>query len=786
MLAVALTITARAQTPAPASTNAPAATPPAETIAAADIISKAESTLGHLGTLATAPAGDAAEASIRQQLPEFTTRVNDYTNESGRILAGNPSLDEVRSLEKGWTYLRTTPTAWNGTVADLSKQLAANLAKLDSGRQLWAQTKAAQTAATPPELSQRVQAVLDKFDATRQTLTGRQAALLKLEDQITTLDSRIAGMLGEIAEARDRAVNQLFVANSPPIWSAPLAAAPAPAGVDSSFVAQWATLRSYAAVNGIRFAAHALIFIFLLGLFFWIRARAQQWMAEDATVRAAAHIFATPIATALLLALLCGFWLYPLSPRLLQVILGLLALIPTVVILRQLLEPRLFPILNALIVFYFVEEYRSVSPLGAGWARLLFLAEVLAGILFLLWLLFSKRLSAGAPTETKRFGRATRLAARTALVVLVLGWLADVLGFVLLGNLLCEAVQRSATLALILYAAIRILDALLLLATRMKFVAGLGLVRLHAPMLLRRGNRALDVLAALLWASFTLEMFSLREPVFNGIHLALGTHLRFGPAPAPGQPGPYAISVGQIVAVVAMIWGAVLLSRFVRFLMETDVYPRLRLGAGVPYAISSMLHYLVLIIAFFSATAVLEINMMQFTIVVSALGVGIGFGLQNIINNFVSGLILLFERPVKIGDSIQCGDAVGQVERIGIRASVLRTTDGAELIVPNGNLISNNVTNWTLSARARIITVPINIARGPDVAHVTALIQAAAAAHPKVLRDPAPQVRVLGIGAALSCELRAWTDDVSEWGRVRSDLLEAVSAALARENITLA
>jgi potassium efflux system protein len=193
----------------------------------------------------------------------------------------------------------------------------------------------------------------------------------------------------------------------------------------------------------------------------------------------------------------------------------------------------------------------------------------------------------------------------------------------------------------------------------------------------------------------------------------------------------------------------------------------------------------VLVLAFVGATAVLGVDMTKFTILVSALGVGVGFGLQTIINNFVSGLILLFERPVKIGDSIQAGDATGVVERIGIRASVIRTMNGSEMIVPNANLIANSVTNWTLSSQERIIQIPFSVVRGPDVAHLMDLFIATAAAHPKVLKSPAPQVLVLSLGANLGFEVRAWTHEIDDWSIVRSELLLAINAAMVRENITL-
>ena len=123
-----------------------------------------------------------------------------------------------------------------------------------------------------------------------------------------------------------------------------------------------------------------------------------------------------------------------------------------------------------------------------------------------------------------------------------------------------------------------------------------------------------------------------------------------------------------------------------RFLLDEDVYPRIHLRRGLPYAISTMLHYVILLIGFFAGLAALGVDMTKVTILAGAFSVGVGFGLQNIFNNFVSGLILLFERPINIGDMVQIDDASGLVEHIGIRASIIRTLNGSEIIVPNGKL----------------------------------------------------------------------------------------------------
>jgi small-conductance mechanosensitive channel len=234
------------------------------------------------------------------------------------------------------------------------------------------------------------------------------------------------------------------------------------------------------------------------------------------------------------------------------------------------------------------------------------------------------------------------------------------------------------------------------------------------------------------------------------------------------------------------VWAAFLVSRLVRFVLDEEVYPHAKLKRGLPYAISRTLHYLILVAGFFVAMNVIGVDMTKFTILAGAFTVGVGFGLQNIFNNFVSGLILLFERPVQVGDVIQIEDASGVVDRIGIRASVVRTTNGSEVIVPNGKLISERLINWTFSAHQRTVDVGFSVVLGSNPEEVIAILERAAADHPKVLKTPPPEALLTRVGPDwMGFELRAATSEVEDWPRVRSDLAVAMIAALRAANVTL-
>ncbi|HSF23817.1 MAG TPA: mechanosensitive ion channel domain-containing protein, partial [Blastocatellia bacterium] len=391
------------------------------------------------------------------------------------------------------------------------------------------------------------------------------------------------------------------------------------------------------------------------------------------------------------------------------------------------------------------------------------------------WLIRTMRPSAAGVVD--HVARATRVCARLALVFLAIALAANAFGYVTAANLLGNSVLAAAYLGLILYTAATVFDSLIIGGLRSPPAIKFGTVRRHRPLLQRRLSRGVQWLAVLVWVILVLDLLSVWAPFVNAVREGLTAKLAVG---------SLAVSLGDVLGFAAAVGAALLLSRFLQFVLEEEVYSRMHLARGLPYAVSRVLHYTVLLVGFIAGLAALGVDMTKITILAGAFSVGVGFGLQNIVNNFVSGLILLFERPVKVGDVIQIDDSTGVVERIGIRASIIRTASGSEVIVPNGKLISDRVTNWTLSNRQRRIEIPIATAAGNDPKHIIYLLENVAGRHPEVVDQPPPQAVVVQLGPdSLGFELRVWINCVAEWANVRSDLAVAINDALAAEKIAI-
>jgi len=250
--------------------------------------------------------------------------------------------------------------------------------------------------------------------------------------------------------------------------------------------------------------------------------------------------------------------------------------------------------------------------------------------------------------------------------------------------------------------------------------------------------------------------------------------------------GTLRISTGMIVTLAGTIYGVFLTSRILPKVLLDETVSGRKLSRGVQRSIGQLIRYVIIFIGFLLTFIILGYDFTKLTIILGGLGVGIGFGLQGVVNNFVSGLILLFERPLTEGDTIMIGTDWAQIEKIGLRATIVRTFDEADLIIPNADLINNQVTNWTLTNRQIRLRVPVGVAYGSDVSLVVETILACAREQKEVVKSPAPQVLFINLGdSSLNFELRVWIQDIDGMMLVKSALYHAIERKFREVNIVI-
>ncbi|HXZ13280.1 MAG TPA: mechanosensitive ion channel domain-containing protein [Candidatus Sulfotelmatobacter sp.] len=229
-----------------------------------------------------------------------------------------------------------------------------------------------------------------------------------------------------------------------------------------------------------------------------------------------------------------------------------------------------------------------------------------------------------------------------------------------------------------------------------------------------------------------------------------------------------------------------LLGRLVQKFMSDRVLSKTSIDRGRQYAIARACRYIVVLLGLTIGLDTTGINLRSMVLLGGALGVGIGFGLQNIVANFVAGVVILWEGPVKVGDLIDVGSTTGEVVRIGARGTWVRTFDNEVIIVPNSDFVNNRVTNWTANDRTVRLSVPVGVSYDADFHQVSHLLEEIARLNPEVLVTPAPAVLVTGFGDnAVNLVLRATASNAERAGTVKSDLMLEILRVFREQKIEM-
>lgn len=288
----------------------------------------------------------------------------------------------------------------------------------------------------------------------------------------------------------------------------------------------------------------------------------------------------------------------------------------------------------------------------------------------------------------------------------------------------------------------------------------------------------INIVAVIMWVVILLQNLSVEDGVFDLVGSFLNQSRKLGGT---------LFTFGSIIIFVGVIWLASVLARIITYFY--DFAGQHRATTSVQRKTRTSL--LLIRIGIFSVGFLLAVGASGFpldkiTIIISALGVGVGFGLQNIVNNLVSGLILAFEKPVQVGDVIEVANHSGTIKEIGIRSSKISTGNGAEIIIPNGDLISQHVINWTLSDNNRQVELSISVAHGCDVDKVKNILRKVMAYREDIMQKPEPMVFLDTLTqTSVNFKVQFWAADISMWQQLKSRVLSSIYKAFENEGIEM-
>ena len=651
---------------------------------------------------------------------------------------------------------------------------------LDGLQAVWEATRAeVKTRSELEPLAERIETALAAIQAVKSHTQSELDQLIGLQTRAAEQESLASEMLDEIEGALAKFRRQMFERSSLPLWEAPWHhLSERPREGRTAWAQTLAHSTEFLGRDSTGLAALLLVFLAILITAVTLRRKGPAWIEQQRISQAPVRILCRPVSVALLLALTLALPATVRSPVLVNGLVILLLLIAAIRLVPLLVGPNFQPFLYTLLAFLLLWPLRLAERTPFVERTVYALSNLIAISLFG-WL--TRRAGVNGLAFQERGGRRLLLAIRVGLVLFGVCFLLNLIGYFALARSLEDVLLLGTWLAIVLYCAVRVAAIFLSILLEAEGTRSIATIRLRQKEILKWATPILAVVAYIFWLGLILDLLTFRVQALDMAAQALNSSINLGKA---------TLSLRDVLTFILVLVAGLAVSRVIRFFLLEDLLSRFNLERGLPEVISTTLYYLLVVGVCALALASAGVDFSRFNVLTGAFGLGIGFGLQTVVNNFVSGLILKYERRVNVGDAVELagggGAAVaGKVQKVGIRASIIATYDGAEVIVPNSALVTNQVTNWTLSSRTRRSGLSIGVAYGTPPQRVIELLVAAATSHPDVLAKPAPSASFQGFGdSALNFQLYFWTT-IDASGRAKSDVAVAVSEALEQAGIEI-
>ncbi|HTT77333.1 MAG TPA: mechanosensitive ion channel domain-containing protein [Candidatus Binataceae bacterium] len=706
-------------------------------------------------------AAQANVAQIKLDMDRLDPDLDMLLGQANEALSRSAAFFELSDLQRRLTDAAAPLGAWESFLETEAKRVAKALGQITQAQQVWSATqKRPETVASAALIGGSVKRSIYGLEQATVSLNAWRAHVLILSERVTGRIAAINAMNDRLqaAEADQRA--NLFVPRGQ-IWQSGYVAelrAELPR-VPGELIAFGREMREYAAHNRRPLILQALLAVLLMLGFGRLAARVRKYRGPK---KQGLRLLDRPYAVGLLVALLATPFIHPLAPHGFVQAFGIAALLPTArIVVRTGKRSDLAAFVGLLIVALLDRLSLAVAPLPAiGHVSLLLVLAASLGLAF--W--FKGRLRHDGSVSWLR--RTVNL----VMLMLALSFVAGLCGWSDLATLVGRGTMASIYSALYIFAVISTLEPFIVYVLSTPAVSRIRIFERNTALLQRQVEHGLRWLGGALWIFFVLRATGLADFASTTLRAILNLGV---------SVGAFALTIGGLLAFVVTLMAARFLTRIIDEILREDIYPHRSLPRGMADAVSALVRYGIYTLGFLIALSAAGIQLSQLSILLGGFGIGLGLGLQDLVRNFAAGLTLLSERRLNVGDQLQIPgqEIFGQVRLIGMRATVVRNLNGSEVIVPNANLVSSVVTNWTLSDRLHRVDVPVGVAYGTDPAVVVGLLVDAARSNNQVLQNPAPQALFKGFGdSSLNFELRAWTDE--DYEMVTSDLALAVHRRL--------
>lgn len=692
---------------------------------------------------------------IDSVFPEYAKFLRAQEERKKHFVAANPNRQKINNLIKKWGGYYDHLGNWESVINEHEERNIIIQEVLNFKEKTWQLTyENAVKEKVPLEVLTSVRMVWNDYKRINKKITNENNEYLVLESKINKQKILVNKVIDDLNRLKNSEVYDLFYLRHEPLWKASFKTEEKNKGQKDEVESISENISGI--TKFVKSSEHSiyLFVIYVLIVVFLIRFvrkafQTYEFNEPDGDLQNAKDVILNrSVICMVFVCLILAKTFFANTPMLFGNILVLIVLILSVPLVQPYMYKRFKKIIYFVVLFYVLDSAKTYMWFSSPQYRLylLFEAFLVVGVLIAFTHPYLK-------TRKMKIGSFGLLLIRLTPVVyflLLVSIISNILGYTNLTDLTLKISTQSGVFTVIFYGILMISGGI-----------STGLIHWHynnKPDYDEEKKLAIElkllkiirILAFISWFLFFLGMIDLLAPLQDFFTEVLAD---------PYKIGSITFTIGNVLTFVVILAISFMTTSSISYLFDSGEISLkiLKLPKGIPAAISLVLRYFIIAFGIILALSSLGIDLSKFNLMAGALGLGIGFGLQTVVSNFISGLILVFERPIHVGDTVEVNNLLGTVHRIGVRSSSVITFDGAEVVVPNNNLIANDLINWTLSDSIKRVEILIGATYGSDPNKILDILMEVAMNNKDTLKNPAPQALFSEFGdSSLNFKLRFW------------------------------
>lgn len=715
---------------------------------------------------------------IHQVLPSYVESIKTLLNDP---IYENLQVQSIRTLQKhkeAWSVYNSELKKWKELAQQRIEFYEIRRDELEEYSALWSETHInATNESAPKSIQEHIANVIIKIEQLRNHAKTNYDLFLTDINLITTNIAAIDERTQQLQEMEEELSTRVFYQNQRPLTALFTTETLSPLlYIKSIYTNLNEKLKEFMFYTQshqkqqIFMLLGSLVIIGLVGYFNLLYRKQKLFVAQASLHKKDYFFISLPFSTSIILIALLSVVVWSNEPVSVREMILFVILIPIIRIIQTVVHKKVEPYFYAYFSLYFLA---LMEKNAIGFDLDDRLVNIIIGISLIILII---KLIQNKVVDFIEMGVIKKLIYRTLpllVLLLVISLLANLYGALLLSEKIMHGIFTLFHASIIFYVLTIILSGYVIIMLRRRISTASNILDKYAAKIERTTTLVIKLTMVIWWFKILTRILGLETPL---------EELMERLSELTWVIGNTTLSLESIVSFIMILIGTWVMARFVHVLLDVELFSRFKFSRGVPTAISTISNYIIVVSGILIAFSSLGVSTEQFALILGALGVGIGFGLRNIIANFVSGIIMVFERPIQIGDTIEVDNTMGKVLSIGTRASAVQTFDGSEVIVPNERFISSKIINWTLSDERRRKVLQIKVAFDSDIETVLEIMRSVALDNDDVLKDPEPLPTFQGFGDYyLEFKLYYWlTENLIV---AQSDIAIAVYKGLKEANI---